>query len=376
MNILFIEPFYTGSHASWIEGIISHSSHSGTSLTLPGRNWKWRMHGGSITLAGEFLKLKERPDLIIASDMLDLTGFLALTREITHSIPTAIYFHENQLTYPWSPVEKNGINVHKMHYSFINFISALAADFVLFNSQFHMEDFTGKLPDFLKQFPDYNEVSSVESIISKSNVLPVGIDLERFDHLEFYNSAKSDSDVPTILWNHRWEYDKNPALFFDSLCALDSKGVDFKLIVLGESFATIPKEFKKAKSNLSSKIIKFGYAESAEEYAEWLNISDIIPITSIQDFFGISIIEALYCGCIPCLPKRLSYPEIVPINSFNEFFYDEGEDIVTKLEYLITNYKSIDRTQFREITRKYDWKKIIGVYDTCFEEMVDSHKTS
>ncbi len=79
LNILLVEPFYTGSHASWADGIIAKSSHNVSLLKLPGRNWKWRMHGGTVTLSGQFKKLKVKPHLIIATDMMDLTVFLSLT---------------------------------------------------------------------------------------------------------------------------------------------------------------------------------------------------------------------------------------------------------------------------------------------------------
>ena len=97
MNILLLEPYCTGSHRSWAEGYKKYSKHNITILSLPGRFWKWRMHGGAVTLAKEFLKLQKYFDLILATDMLDLTTFLSLTRKQTSDIPTAVYFHENQL---------------------------------------------------------------------------------------------------------------------------------------------------------------------------------------------------------------------------------------------------------------------------------------
>ncbi len=95
VNILLVEPYYTGSHAAWVSGYAAHSRHRVTTLTLPGRFWKWRMHGGAVTLARHFMETETKPDLILANDMLDLTTFLALTRVRTHHIPTALYFHEN-----------------------------------------------------------------------------------------------------------------------------------------------------------------------------------------------------------------------------------------------------------------------------------------
>ena len=81
MNILVIEPYYTGSHKQWIDGYKKYSNHKIKILSLKGQFWKWRMHGGAITLAKLFNNSNWKADLIIASDMLDLTTFLALTRK-------------------------------------------------------------------------------------------------------------------------------------------------------------------------------------------------------------------------------------------------------------------------------------------------------
>ena len=136
MKILLLEPYFTGSHKSWAEGYQSNSAHEIQIISLPGQFWKWRMHGGAITIAKEFLQLDFDPDLIIATDMLDLTSFLSLTRERTSHIPTVLYFHENQITYPWSLTDRDVQEKRDVHYGFINLSSALAADHVLFNSKY------------------------------------------------------------------------------------------------------------------------------------------------------------------------------------------------------------------------------------------------
>ncbi|MEL1226943.1 MAG: DUF3524 domain-containing protein, partial [Candidatus Neomarinimicrobiota bacterium] len=54
MKILIIEPYFTGSHKQWAESYKSNSSHNIKILSLKGQFWKWRMHGGAITLAKMF----------------------------------------------------------------------------------------------------------------------------------------------------------------------------------------------------------------------------------------------------------------------------------------------------------------------------------
>ena len=80
MRILLLSPYHGGSHQAWADGYARHSAHTVELLTLPARFWKWRMHGGAVTLAGRWLAEAGRrplPDLILATDLLDLTTFLA-----------------------------------------------------------------------------------------------------------------------------------------------------------------------------------------------------------------------------------------------------------------------------------------------------------
>ena len=64
MKILIVEPFFTGSHKKWAEEYQQKSGHEVKIICLPGRFWKWRMHGAAITLAKRYHKLKFLPDLI------------------------------------------------------------------------------------------------------------------------------------------------------------------------------------------------------------------------------------------------------------------------------------------------------------------------
>ncbi len=132
MKILLIEPFFTGSHKSWAEGYYKNSEHEIEILKLNGYFWKWRMHGGAVTLARRFMESAIEPDVILATDMLDTSTFLSLTRKKTHDIPVFVYFHENQLMYPWSIKDTDKENRRDVHYAFLNFSTALSADRVFF----------------------------------------------------------------------------------------------------------------------------------------------------------------------------------------------------------------------------------------------------
>ncbi len=370
MNTLLIEPYFTGSHKAWAEGYSQHSQHNVEILSMSGNFWKWRMHGGAVTLAREFMNSAFKPDLLLTTDMLDLTTFLALTRAKTAHVPTAIYFHENQLSYPWSPDDRDVAQQRDKHYGFINFVSALAADAVLFNSQYHLDSFLTEIPRLLKHFPDYNELDSVEQIKTKSSVLPLGLDLARFDA----HQVDVENKAPLILWNHRWEYDKNPATFFSALHSISERGLDFEVAILGKSFRQQPTEFVSAQDKLGAHIAHIGYANDFATYAAWLWKADLLPVTSNQDFFGISIMQAVYCHCYPLLPKRLAYPELIPPEFHANHFYNDFDDLVDRLDTALRHIETIRQQSLWRVAAKYDWDTMAPIYDSCLAQIKNSYR--
>ena len=355
LNICLIEPFFSGSHKKWANEYQNHSSHNIEIISLKGVYWKWRMHGGAITLAEKFNKKyskEEHPDLILTTDMLNLPLFHSF---INKKIPTVTFFHENQLTYPWSSKDRDKIKKRDHHYGFINYSTALKSDTILFNSKFHLDSFIDALKIFLKQFPDHRGLSNIDIIKNKSIVSYLGLDLKRFDKYKELSKNK----IPIILWNHRWEYDKNPNVFFHTLKILKESNIKFNLVILGEQFATEMDEFKNAKNYFADEIIHVGYCDSFKDYAKWLWKCDILPVTSNQDFFGLSIMEAIYCNCTPLLPNRLAYPELFKNNT--DIFYDSNNELMIKLKKLIRLFPRLEN--FQDIAKNYDWSYISKNYD-------------
>lgn len=359
-NILIVEPFFSGSHASWIKQYKGYSSHNIRVLSMKGQFWKWRMYGGAVTLAQEFMDLDFDPDVILATDMLDLTTFISLIRKkLKPSVPVAVYFHENQLTYPWKEDSKDKALQRDINYGFMNYTTALASDHVFFNSHYNMNSFYKTLEKLLKKMPDYRHTGVVDSLYKKSQVLPIGMNLRNIDtgDKNIYTE-----DLPLILWNHRWEFDKNPDDFFKALFILKEEGLRFRVAVLGESYKNSPGIFKKAFEILGEDIVKTGYL-SGHEYASWLLASDILPITSNHDFFGISVMEAVYSDSYPILPKRLTYPDLYNLDENLELFYGDFDELVDKLRFAIVNVKEIRKKSYKELASPYDWSRLIKHYD-------------
>lgn len=358
LRILAIEPYFGGSHKYFLEGLKGHSRHNLEILALPARYWKWRMHGGALTLALQATELDGSFDLVFASEMLNLPNFLAMTRRRLARTPVVLYFHENQATYPMPPFEKRDLT-----YAYINWASLVAADEAWFNSEYHLEEFFNELPRLLKHFPDYQNLESIGRSRAKSSVMEPGCALAGFDKYR-----KDKSKTPRVIWNHRWEYDKNPDAFFKAMKKIRQRGVEFELVLAGQNSRKEPGEFLEGRRDFSSELVHFGFVPEFSGYADLLWSSHFQVSTAKHEFFGMACLEAMYCGCHPLLPNRLNYPNLVP----EEFLYEDNEELVENLAALLAAAKSARGGKARRLAARYDWSKRAPEFDDAFERVVES----
>ena len=371
MKVLLISPYHGGSHRAWAEGYRKYSSHDLFLLTLPARYWKWRMHGGAVTLAREFAACDFKPEVILATDMLDMSTFLSLTRDRTAGLPVVLYMHENQLTYPLPEDPETGPmrrqhGERDLHYAFINYASMLSAQQVVFNSEFHRRSFFDALPGLLNHFPEFREEQTVDQLEERSRVLPVGLDVEELTRA----APTPERKLPLILWNQRWEYDKNPEAFFRAILTLAGEGIAFELAVCGESFQQAPEIFDTAARQLNSRVIHWGYAER-DLYRRLLWDATLTVSTALHEFFGISILEAASCHTLPLAPKRLSYPEILPSEFHTSCLYESEEELPERLKQALADPASTRKTA-RALAAQigiYDWRQWAPEYDRLLAEV-------
>lgn len=356
MKVLFLEPFHGGSHKDFAQGLCRYLSHAVDLHTLPGRFWKWRMRGAAL----HFIGAGPNPaayDVLLVSGLLSLADFKALAAPACP--PAIVYFHENQLTYPAAAAEERDL-----HFAFTNITTALAADRVLFNSNTHCGRFFKKLPEFLQIMPDYQPSWVIEEIRAKTAVCYPGC--------EFPASGAEppiqQNDPPLIVWNHRWEFDKQPERFFSALEAVAEKGIDFSLAVLGESYRTAPPVFDRAYTRFAGRIRHWGYVEEKAAYQQWLQEGTLVISTAIQENFGISVIEAVRFGCLPLLPKDLVYPEILPAFAHAACLYESFEELVEKTTDVLIRPQAYAplRRSLAAAMQAFSWEQRIP----CFEDQL------
>lgn len=357
-KVLAIEPYYGGSHKAFIDGYRAHSGLEMDLIRMPARKWKWRMRGAALEV-GRLLPAVG-PDVVLASDFLDLAALVGQRREVLATVPCAAYFHENQLTYPLLEESERDYQ-----FGFTNITTCMAADSVIFNSAYHMEEFLGGVERLLKRMPDCVPHGVPEAIRGKATVVPPGVDFEAVSRARA--TAAPRTGPLRVLWNHRWEFDKGPEAFFSVMGRLADEGCEFELAVLGETFSQWPAIFDEARERFARQLRAFGYVESRQEYLRVLAESDVVVSTALHEFFGLAVVEAICAGCAPLLPRRLSYPEILPEHAHGMHLYGSLEELGDWLSRWMARPQEARSMDLSEAMRKFDWADVAPRLDAVLE---------
>jgi glycosyltransferase involved in cell wall biosynthesis len=368
---LVLEPYFGGSHRAVLECLLPALGWEYDLLTLPARKWKWRMRGAAITFADEARRLdsawrREHPageaarpsartrwDAVLASTFLNLAEFKGLAHDAAAGVPTAVYFHENQLVYP---------NRHTadwdLQFPLTNVTSALAAAECWFNSRWNMDGFLEGIGPFIRQFPDHRPRRLADVIREKSSVLP-----PPFDPVPFDAAAVERGPRCRIVWPHRWEHDKDPETFFRAVEGLAGEGLDFEAAVAGQAFAETTELFEQAGRRLGGRLVHLAEPDSRASYAALLASSDVAVSTAVNEFFGLAMVESAYAGCLPLVPDRLAYPELYPA----EMRYGTPEELAARLRVLIAGRPAPGRG--RALAERYTIGALLPDYRAAFERL-------
>ncbi|MCC7364483.1 MAG: DUF3524 domain-containing protein [Dehalococcoidia bacterium] len=353
-RVLFVEPFYGGSHRAFTDGLVRASRHEVVLLTLPEGEWRRRMRRGAIEMAGEAAGLDGPFDLVIATDMLDVPLFLALTRGRFAGTPVMVYFHENQFTYP----RIRGTKLNSW-FGAINYHSALVADAVAFNSAFHLQEFLGALRTLAEEPNNWLVPGTIDAIAAKSAVLPVGLDLP-----EPERPTRAAEAVPVIAWTSRWEFDKSPDLFARTLRWLAEDGVPFEVMLLGDPGPNPHPALVELPAELGARVVHAGMAPTRERYLELLAGADIVVSTARHEFFGVGMVEAMHAGCVPLAPRALNYPALVPAALHDMCLFDSEPDFRAKLRALVEGPRP-GAEPFRTAAAGYGWDVVGPQWDAA-----------
>ena len=353
MRILLLSAYDTDSHKSWCQGLMSHClQFQWTYLVLPGRYFSWRIRGNPLSWAfGEQRAILEQEyDLILATSMVDLATLKGLVPNLAQ-IPTVLYMHENQFAYPTSDEQHKSIEPQM-----VNLYSALTADHVLFNSHYNrlsMIEGAGKL---LQKMPDFAPLSAIEKIKQQSSVLPVPIQAPQSP-----SGKKETNQAPlSVIWNHRWEYDKGPEVLMHLVQMCSEKNAPIIFSIAGNRFRSIPSALQSLIDGKYPCVQHIGTFPERKDYEKALAEHDVVLSTAHHEFQGLAMLEGCSHGCIPLAPNDLAYPEWVPDGCLYATSKDPATQAKTAMESLL-NWQSEGLPNVPDVTPYY-WQNLAKEY--------------
>jgi glycosyltransferase involved in cell wall biosynthesis len=301
MRVLLLSAYDAHSHRRWREGLVAaFPEWDWTVLTQPPRNFAWRIRGNSLSWAfGERAQLQQSYDLLVATSMTDLSTLRGLVPALAR-LPTLVYCHENQFAYPEGRQQPGRVEP-----MMVNLYTLLAADRVVFNSVWNRHSCLDGIQCLLNKMPDAVPSGVAAHIGAKSRVLPVPLEADWFAAA----GTVASGEPLTMVWNHRWEYDKAPDRMFAALLRLQQTGIAFRVHVLGQQFREQPAVFAEMHARLGAHIATWGMVQEPADYCRILQHSHIVLSTALHEFQGLAVQEAVASGCVPLVPDRQAYPD-------------------------------------------------------------------
>jgi len=92
--------------------------------------------------------------------------------------------------------------------------------------------------------------------------------------------------------------------------------------------------------------------------------------TAIHEFFGVSVLEAIYADCFPLLPDRLSYPELLPADLHQRHLYPSRGELLRRLRYWLKRPKELRGIRLWQVVTPYSWKYVAPKLDAALGEVL------
>jgi glycosyltransferase involved in cell wall biosynthesis len=314
-RVLLLSAYAADSHEYWRRRLAALlPEYRFTALTLPARHFSWRLRGNALYWAGaERATLEAGYDALLATSVVDLATLRGLVPALA-SLPTLLYFHENQFAYPPGARQQG-----RLEAQVTSLYSALAADRLAFNSAWNRDSFLAGAADLLGRLPDRVPPGVVDTLAARSEVLPVPLAADVEAPAAGAHPFSGDGPYRgaggrplRLAWLGRFEYDKGPERLAQLAEHLAAGERPVELALVGRRFRREPAAFAALPAILGERLVHCGYLPLRSDYLALLSAADIVLSTALHEFQGIAVLEAVARGCLPCVPDALAYAELYP----------------------------------------------------------------
>jgi glycosyltransferase involved in cell wall biosynthesis len=211
----------------------------------------------------------------------------------------------------------------------------------------------------------------------RTRIQPMGIDLEEFEPID-KNEARErlglDQDRPCLLYVGRLHEGKGVQYLIEALKYIHEENPDLKLVLVGDG--PHKEKFRVMSESLEiGESVKFTGWVKPEELLLYYSAADIFVFPSLDEPWGVVILEALACqkpviatftGCVPKLADEFKdCLFIIPKAS--------ALDIKKAISQTLPRVEEISRKISREELRKYSWDDITKNTLNTYEELLDEY---
>jgi glycosyltransferase involved in cell wall biosynthesis len=310
LRLLGFEPFDAGSHQAMRRSIERRSAHRWTWITRPGRAWKWRMRlaAAEMVEAAREQGLFDPPiDGLFVTSLMSAADLRALLPRGARGTPLILYMHENQAAFPAGRSTPRSAE-RDAHFALTNLTSVLAADAVIWNSAYNLDSFVEGIVRILGHQRGGRLGRVDERIRARSRVIWPPVEVPE---LAEGRAVPERGSTCRVAWPHRWEHDKGPEELLE-VARLWTEPLSLRWTILGQRFGRVPEALRRFQSELAPHLDHMGFEPDRAAYLARLSRCDWVLSTARHEYFGMAVVEAVFAGCLPWLPRRLSYTEIVP----------------------------------------------------------------
>lgn len=211
--------------------------------------------------------------------------------------------------------------------------------------------------------------------ISNLDIIPVGLDIENFKELNNYSSEilkekyKLPKDRNILVFVGRLEEYKKPFFALELLEYIKKVDDNYHLLVVGDG--SLKEQFIDNLNNMKLKD-NVTYIEKIENkyMAEIYSVADIFINTNDKEIYGMSILEAMYCGC-PVVAKNAPGPEFIIENGQTGYVIDNYNKQIwyEKINDIVLNRELFDENSKNRIEKNFLWSVICSKYKVLFNKI-------